>query len=603
MAEITQPYEIARETLRRLATQRTPPTPDNYRTLYDEIAGTMPSETFPERSFKALSGRLPRATSVQGRFVQQLDASIATKDWAALTTALHALLKEFESEPPAWRTLIGDLLGQIERRHAGLTPAKKREALDHILESCGTDPAMLFERMSALLRSWSKGPSSEASALTADVATEPAVTGDQAKTHAKVAAPSRHIESGGSGPFAVLPGEDLRELIALLAESSMSLLVADTPALAQEASAIANDLRGASNAASFAAIAKRVKQYSYRLNFVAEDQAELKAALQKLLQLVIENITELVDDDKWLQGQISLVLDLVAQPLNVRQLHDVERRLKEVIYKQSMLKQSLTEAKARLKLMLASFVDHLASFSESTSDYHDKINRCAQKISSASGLGELNDVIEDVMRETRVIQINAQRSRDDLGILKGRVDEAEREVTRLQNELAHTSDMVRHDSLTGALNRKGLDEALDRELARARRRNAPLCIALLDVDNFKQINDHHGHQVGDDALVHLARVIREALRPNDTLARYGGEEFLVLLPDTEQDDAVTALVRLQRELTKKFFMTNNEKLLVTFSAGVTAVRDNENSKATIVRADGAMYQAKKAGKNRVVAAE
>jgi diguanylate cyclase len=163
--------------------------------------------------------------------------------------------------------------------------------------------------------------------------------------------------------------------------------------------------------------------------------------------------------------------------------------------------------------------------------------------------------------------------------------------------------MVRHDQLTGALNRKGLEETLERELARARRRQTPLCISLLDVDNFKRLNDTYGHQTGDDALVHLARVIRETLRPHDTLARYGGEEFLIILPDTRIEDAVSALTRLQRELTKRFFLHQNDKLLITFSAGVTAFRAEERRAEAIARADAAMYQAKKAGKNRVVSAD
>ena len=181
--------------------------------------------------------------------------------------------------------------------------------------------------------------------------------------------------------------------------------------------------------------------------------------------------------------------------------------------------------------------------------------------------------------------------------------EAEQEVIRLQNELAETSEMVRHDQLTGALNRKGLEETLDRELARSQRRGTPICVALLDVDNFKALNDTYGHQTGDDALVHLARVIRETMRPHDTLCRYGGEEFLVILPDTQVADAVSALTRLQRELTKRFFLHKNDKLLITFSAGVTAFRAEEKRNDAIARADAAMYQAKKTGKNRVVSAE
>ncbi len=101
----------------------------------------------------------------------------------------------------------------------------------------------------------------------------------------------------------------------------------------------------------------------------------------------------------------------------------------------------------------------------------------------------------------------------------------------------------------------------------------------------------------------ILRVIKEALRPSDSVARYGGEEFLIILPDTGMQEAMASLERLQRELTKKFFLHNNERKLITFSAGVALRTDNEDKEDLIGRADKAMYQAKQTGKNRVVAAE
>ncbi|HTY99150.1 MAG TPA: GGDEF domain-containing protein, partial [Rhodocyclaceae bacterium] len=336
--------------------------------------------------------------------------------------------------------------------------------------------------------------------------------------------------------------------------------------------------------------------------FVAEDQAELRGALLHLLQLVVENIDQLVIDDQWLHGQIAVVSDLVRQPLSLRQMDDVERRLKDLIYKQSALKKNLNEAKDRLKAMLATFIDRLADFSVSTGDYHDKIERCAEKISHANDIGELSDVLGEVMQETRGIQLSAQRSHEELTDMRRRVGEAEKEISRLQDELAQASEMVRHDALTGALNRKGMEEALEREVGRVRRRQSRLCVALLDIDNFKKINDRLGHQVGDEALVHLAGVTLQTIRPQDTLARYGGEEFVVLLPDTSLDDAIKAMVRVQRELTKRYFLHNNEKILITFSCGVAEQGESERSADALRRADQAMYLAKRAGKNRVVAA-
>jgi diguanylate cyclase len=172
----------------------------------------------------------------------------------------------------------------------------------------------------------------------------------------------------------------------------------------------------------------------------------------------------------------------------------------------------------------------------------------------------------------------------------------------LHQELDRVSAQARHDPLTGALNRHGLDEALNREISKVKRQDTPLCVSLLDIDNFKKLNDTLGHAMGDNALTHLADVAREVMRPQDTLARYGGEEFVILLPDTLLEQGIEAMTRLQRELTKRFFLAGTEKVLITFSAGVAQLVADEIGHDAIKRADQAMYLAKRAGKNRVLGA-
>jgi diguanylate cyclase len=599
MAEFTQPSEIARETLRQLALRRTPPTPDNYRSLYHEIAGTSAAEIFPEKSLKGVAAALPRETPEQMRYARQVESAINDKSWDSLKGAMKEVFARMGVEPPNWSTLIRDLLAQVEARHAGLTAAKKREAVEHVLAASST-PDVLFGRMQSLLRTWSQAPTAEGDMELAEA--PPALAADALPAATAGSAATAPPPSATAAATAGKPSRDMLDLVAQLLENAISIILVDTPELAQEAAGLAAEVRAAGSEAQVASLTVRLKKFSYRLQFVAEDQAELKTALLHLLQLIIENINELVIDDQWLHGQVALVSDIVGQPLNLRRLDDVERRLKDLIFKQSTLKKSLNDAKERLKAMLATFVDRLSDFSETTGDYHDKIGRCAEKISKANDIAELSDVLDEVMRETRVIQLNARRSHDELTDMKRRVEESEKEVARLQGELSQASEMVRHDPLTGALNRKGMDEAVEREVARVRRHNAKLCVALLDIDNFKKLNDSLGHQAGDEALVHLARVARETIRPQDTLARYGGEEFVVLLPDTPIDDAVTAMVRVQRELTKRFFLHKNEKVLITFSCGVAELTDEEAPVAAVARADAAMYLAKRAGKNRVVPA-
>lgn len=584
------PFEIARETLKQLAQQRIAPTPENYRTLYHKIAGTAPQEPFPEKALRALLAALPRERPEQLRFARQLESAIDAGSWKEVQVALNDLLDKSAQEPPNWSQLIRELLLRLETRQAELTPARKREALDHVLAAT-TSPDLLYSRLQGLLKSWV-----QASALESAIsATTEADKGESAGEPAPSLSAAAHPAFGHANVA-------LLELLAELIEISIAFAITDDAELAAEARRLAEASRHVRSEEALDSLVAALKRFSYRLHFVAEDQSEIRAALLHLLHLVIDNISELVLDDQWLQGQIATVLDLVDQPLNLRRLDEVERRMKDVIYKQSALKKSLSEAQQQLKAMLVTFVDRLADFTATTGNYHDTLERCAEKIGKASDITELTQVLAEVMSATRSAQLDAQRAHDELNAMRQQVAAAEQEVQRLQQELAKASEMVRHDPLTGALNRKGLDEALETEVARVRRHGSRLCLALLDIDNFKKLNDAYGHAVGDAALVHLAQVVQQTIRPHDTLARYGGEEFVILLPNTALEDAVSAMQRVQRELTRHYFLHDNQKLLITFSCGVAELSLEETAAEALQRADAAMYLAKRAGKNRVMAA-
>ncbi|NLC23933.1 MAG: diguanylate cyclase, partial [Oxalobacter sp.] len=395
----------------------------------------------------------------------------------------------------------------------------------------------------------------------------------------------------------------LRELLVRTLSFGLATLLHDAPELANEAENLGEALKTAQDEKAFEGISKRLNQLCFKVEMKGATSAEQQELLLRLFRLLLNNIGELLEDDNWLRGQIDVMQELISGPVSFRALEDTETNLKEVIYKQGLLKHSLNEAKESMKQMMISFIERLGFMTESTGNYHDRIKGLSEKISKTDNVIELNSLLETIMYETNAIQTDTLVSLNQMQSTRKRVEEAETRVRDLEGQLEQMSELVREDMLTGSLNRRGLEDAFDREIARAERQQTPLCVAMLDLDNFKILNDTHGHLAGDDALIHLVRVVKQTLRPTDVIARYGGEEFVILFPETQLNDAIFTMQRLQRELTKHFFMHNNERILITFSAGVALHKPNEDWDTVTHRADKAMYAAKKSGKNRVLAAE
>ncbi|NRR30043.1 GGDEF domain-containing protein [Oxalobacteraceae bacterium] len=417
----------------------------------------------------------------------------------------------------------------------------------------------------------------------------------------------RHIKVGEMAVDATIPdGEHTRTLRDLLSRTltfAVASLLSDAPALSAEAESLGAATKSAHSEEALSEIALRLKQLCYQIELKSGDTNEQQELLLRLFKLLLENVSELLDDDSWLRGQIDAVQNLISGPIDQRALEEATRSLKEVIYKQGQLKHSLSDVKLTVKNMMMTFIDRLGQVAASTGDFHEKIGGYSEKISKADNISDLNQILDEVLRETRLVQTEALRARDKMVLARQEVQDAENRIHTLEAKLQHLSELVREDQLTGSLNRRGLDDVFERETARSDRRGTPLCIAMLDLDDFKRLNDTYGHIAGDAALKHLVKIVKDTLRSMDVIARFGGEEFLILLPETTVEAAAQTMTRLQRELTKHFFLHDNEKVLITFSAGVALRQPNEDQGSLVKRADAAMYQAKQTGKNRVVVAE
>lgn len=169
---------------------------------------------------------------------------------------------------------------------------------------------------------------------------------------------------------------------------------------------------------------------------------------------------------------------------------------------------------------------------------------------------------------------------------------------RLVGELRRLASL---DPLTGAFNRRRLEEEAARLQARSVRTGDPMAVMMIDVDHFKLVNDRYGHHVGDEVLKHVARTISAAIRTDDYFARYGGEEFCILLPQTSKDEAYRLAERLRKVYADNPFVFDGQSLRSTISIGIAdSIEAGQEFRSLVVAADQALYEAKQAGRNLVM---
>lgn len=620
-AQQVNPSEIARETIKQMAVRRVQPTPEHYTQIYNEIAGLPAKQAVEDVIAKALKS-LPHETSAQANWINRWDKLIKQQDWEGLAQAIGDAMQQTIEEESKWPVAIRGLLKVWDDKRV-LDPTKKRELLERVLINFGADPS-LPEKINNMTNSWQSqskpdngqalvedspfAANNTASNIPSNLAQSASNTQNATASLQEESLAIASIQAVDASPVS-LPNEVQQfhasyELLQILLKQSLALglipRLEGYPEQQAEAQKLLDATERARKLKDWEALAKQLKGFLVRVEFIGAREDDIRADILNLLRLLLNNIGELVADDQWLRGQVAVVQNIVSGPLDRAQMQTAEVSLKEVIYKQSLVKHGLVEAKNAFKQMVTTFIERLKLMAETSGDYGEKIEGYAIQLSSTDDIVKINTLVEGLMRDTYTMQADVLRSRDEILQQRDIAETAQQKIKHLQDELMQLSEAVRIDQLTGVLNRRGLEEAFETEIARFNRGGSELCVALLDIDNFKQLNDTHGHQAGDIALKHLADVVKNSVRPTDIVTRLGGEEFVVLLPNTNLEEAVTAMTRLQRNLTKAYFMANNEKLLITFSAGVALYRKDEEESNVLQRADLAMYKAKKSGKNRVM---
>jgi two-component system cell cycle response regulator len=214
----------------------------------------------------------------------------------------------------------------------------------------------------------------------------------------------------------------------------------------------------------------------------------------------------------------------------------------------------------------------------------------------------------DEMLVSQVIQLGAYEylPKDKINLKSlSRVINNTLERAHLRNDVkkaqAKMAEMSTVDDLTNLHNRRYFIEALEGEFERANRYESEMALIMMDLDNFKEINDTYGHPVGDMVLSEIGRILKEHVRRNDIACRYGGEEFAVILSSVSRDNIYAAYERFREMVSKQPFEYETKKLHITISIGIAFSNDAELINDLLAHADQALYQAKEAGRNKTVA--
>ncbi|TAK92878.1 MAG: GGDEF domain-containing protein [Aquabacterium sp.] len=570
------PAQLAKAALKRLAEHRLEPTPDNYRQAYEAESGVVS----------------PLADKPADKPAASEDAS------------------QNNDDGERWSALITRILRGAERGGRQWTAARKKDSLKRVLDGSKSSANRLHQRLSQLVGSWDSDTLDNATLEgddAGDIATTSTTTATEstAPVQASSPVPDTADEATSASPDRAQASAWPQLALHAIDQLTDTIEAALPPQQAQSTeanqamrSALDQGRDTATPPAQYAQIKTEISQACEQARRIVEHRHHLIDQLMDLCLSLTDSLTDLSEDDSWVQGQCQAMRHQLDEGLNSRGVRHIQQLLEQTREKQLALKKEREAARQALKQLIHQMLQEIAELGMTTDRFQSNLGRYADTIGQADSLESLTGVVRELVEESRAVQGVVQQTQTRLNDEHARASELSERVRQLEDEIRKLSDEVSTDPLTQIANRRGMMRAFEVEQAKMERDGTTLAVGLLDVDNFKKLNDTLGHQTGDEALKFLSRRVGECLRPVDVVARYGGEEFVVMLPATGLEEAQQTLTRLQRTLSAEFFEHEDKKVFITFSAGVTLYRKGEPIEATLDRSDVALYEAKRTGKNR-----
>jgi len=350
-----------------------------------------------------------------------------------------------------------------------------------------------------------------------------------------------------------------------------------------------------------------------------ENEESLQPTIQELLIRLLEQLV--------VPKSLTVDADKVKQKLeNKTNPADWKQLLKDVANLINSIRLSMQAEKHE-------FQDFLQQVTDRLKDMDQFLQTETSKLESAQNHGQqfdndiqsnVNIIRDDINQATELPQLKAlvdsklavisehintyrvaekkrtEQSKNDVESMHERMQALEQETESLKKVIVEKNQQAMFDVLTNVPNRLFYEQKIEEEFARWERTGSPLTLAVWDIDFFKKINDNYGHKAGDKVLETIAQLLYKRIRKSDFFARYGGEEFVMLLPDTEAQEAFNLIDALRENIKNCSFNYRGEDVRVTVSCGLSSFRQGDKADDVFERADSALYEAKENGRNRCV---
>jgi diguanylate cyclase len=606
------PAQLAKAALQRLAQARLEPTPENYARAYAIEAGTEAAPAgaaVPER-VQQLMSRLISLALPSGSTRQELQAALREQRYDELLREVDRLLDTAgpAAQGEALSQALDRLVRGLERGGKHWTLARKKDGIARVIELSRTDSHKLVKRLGQLIASWDKDGDGSGVETDEEGGTPTQFFAESAFAESNFADLGRlELRDPAPAPpsVAAVPThwtEVGAELNATVRHALRSPQTEATPAdaLMRELEAAQAELKTGGATPEHA---EQMAALCLRARHLLDHRRHLFDELGGLCRELSGSLVDLAEDDSWARGQAEAMNNTLSQGLSGRGVRTVSELLAGTRERQRALRDERSRARDALKGLIQRMLAELGELGQHTDRFQSSVGRYAEAIEQADSLQSLAGTVREMVEESRSVQGLVAQTQARLTLEHDKASALTQRVEELESELRRLSNEVHTDQLTQVANRRGLIQAFGIEQAKAEREATRIALALLDIDNFKKLNDSLGHHAGDIALKSLAERAQASLRPGDMVARYGGEEFVLMLPDTPLDEAQAVLVRLQRSLSAALFNHEGKDVFVTFSAGVTLYRTGETLESALDRADVALYEAKHTGKNRACIAE